>query len=338
MKILTIILCVAASSSAFGAEFHVAPILFVDETRDFDRSTTRAQNDLLESLWSRETGVVVRFSRLADNRINPPQSLTDAVTVCRNERLEYLLYGYVTRKDHSVQMEIRLFDYENRRVMRSFFGMDDGENYERMVDDMSFKILDYIGSTFNLELIPQRPQKFHVSVPAFLGYWTPMQKEWTDVMFGTVTAASGVEFVPTDNLFTLFGFTFFLATGLEIRYRLGIGDTSRYEAYDNTICFTVPVRLNAVLTERHGVFFGTGFVYFLEIFTVADKYADSKTDVYANTGMNVCFGYSFLFNDKITFFFRNDFDFLFNEKSLVSYSPSIGVNIRIHSDEVKRRW
>ena len=322
----------------FAIEINVAPILHVDETSETNRGNSRVQSDLLEALQRIETGVVLRFSGLRDNRINPPQSVTDAVNVSRNEQINYLLYGYVTRRSHSIQMEIRLFDYENRSVLQSFFSMDDSGNYERLLDDMARKIIIYMGNTLNLELIPEREQNMQLLIPITLGYWTPVQSEWVDVMFGTFRAASGIVFIPSDNLFTFWGFSWYLSTGLDIKYRLGVGNPSNYEAYSSTIYFTIPASINAYLTMRHEAFFGLGFVYFLELFSMADKYNESQNYVFNNVGLNVNFGYRFNINEKVSVFFRNDFDFLFNENSLITYSPAIGVNIQVYKTEARNRW
>jgi len=326
------------SNSLFAMDVYVAPILHVDETQESNRGANTTQADLLQALQRTETGVVLRFSSVRDSRINPPQSLTDAVSVCRNEQINYLLYGYVTRRSHSVQMEIRLFDFENRSVMQAFFGMDDSGNYERLVSDIARKIIEYIASVFNLESLLDRIEHTRLSIPLSTGYWTPIQSDWIDVMFGTVSATTGLNFTPTDNLFTIKGVSWYLSTGLNVKYRLGLGNKERYEAYIHTLYLTLPLELSTRLTRQHELFYGLGFVYFLDFFIMADKYSESKTHFYYNFGFNANFGYRFNVNNIVSLFFRNDFDFLFNENNLFTYSPSIGVSFHIFTREVRNRW
>ncbi|MCL2410208.1 MAG: hypothetical protein FWC97_01060 [Treponema sp.] len=323
---------------ALGIEIFVAPLLYIDETELSNLSPPTVQTDLLSALWAVETGVVLRFNRLRNNQISPPQSLTEVVTVARNERIEYLLYGFVTRRAHSVQMEIRLFNYEDRRVEQTFFSMDDSENYDRMMRDMSLKIIAYISGVFNLEIISERTGVTRMSIPVSLGYWTPMERSWVDLMLGTVVAGSGLEFVPTDNLFVFRGNVCYLSTGIELKYRFGIGNPSRYEAVKHTLYITLPLRLNMLLARQHEIFMGVGFVYFLEFFSMADMHNDPRTFVFNNFGINFNFGYRFAFNEDISIFFRNNFDILFNERSLLTYSPVIGMNFQIFNREVRNRW
>lgn len=324
--------------AAFGLEIYVAPLLYIDETAEFSRNTEMVQSDLLTALWAVETGVVLQFDSLNDNRINPPQSLTDAVTVCRNERIEYLLYGYITRREHNVQAEIRLFDYANRQIKQSFFGMDDNTHYDRLINDIAFKIIVFIQETFNLDIIREYSGMTRLTIPVSVGYWTSMEKDWVDVMLGTVAAGTGLEFIPKDNLFVSRGKLYYISTGIDIKYRLGIGNPMRYEAYNNTLYFTMPVRLHVSLTRQHEMFLGLGFVYFLELFSMADKYEKSVNYIFNNMGLNISFGYRFAFNRTISIFFRNDFDFLFNERSLITYAPMIGMNICIYEKRAKQEW
>ena len=324
--------------SAFALEIYVAPVLYVDETEENSRDTSRVQADLLTALHAVETGVVLQFEPLKDNTINPPVSLFDAVTVCRDEHIDYLLYGYVTRHTYTVEADLRLFDYGSRTVKQSFFGMDDPENYDRLIQDMAHKILQYAGETFKLNIVEEKIEVTRLEIPVMAGYWTAMDPGWTDVMLGTFAIGSGVTFIPTDNLWTVWGMPWYLSTGLELKYRLGVGNPKQYKAFDNTLYFMTPVRLHVDLTGRHQVFAGLGFVYFLEFFSIADKYADSATHVYNNVGLHIDFGYRFAMTPTMAIFFRNDFDFLFNKRSLSTYSPTLGLDIQVYEKEIHRKW
>ena len=338
LKYTIIFILILLPISLNAIEVHVSPILFIDETDQGSRNTGRVQQELLSMLWTKNIGLVMRFNSLNDNRINAPQSITDAITVCRTERIDYLLYGYVSKNAHNMRMEIRLFDYINRRIIQTFFSMDDTDNYERLLDDMSSKIIFYIAEMFNLETIQEKQAFTRISIPVNAGYWTPFDKNWLEVMLGTVTLGSGVEFTPTDNLFVFRGINCYLSTGAIFQYRLGVGNPSRYEAYNHTFYITFPLTLNLVLSQQHGVFTGFGLVYFLEFFSMTEKYSASRSSVYGNMGINFNFGYRFMMGENRSLFFRNNFDFLINKNTLVSYSPVIGMNFQVYDKEVKRKW
>ena len=324
--------------AAFSLSIYISPLLYVDETGLSNRESHTVQSDLLSALWAVETGVV-QFRRLRDNRINPPISLTDAAAVSRHEKVDYLLYGYVLRRTHNVQMEIRLFDAERRQVVQNFFSMDDSDNYYRMMEDMAFKIIVYLSDIFDLGIIPRRVGTTRISIPLAVGYWTPMQSRWTEVMLGTVAAGTGFYLIPNDNMFTIRGMRSYLSLGLEINYRFGVGDPSGHEAVKHTLYISIPLRLNIVFAGQHEVFAGLGVVNFFEIFLMADRHDDMQTHIFNNMGMNINIGYRFALTESFSIFFRNNFDFLFNEQTLITYSPVIGVNIQIFSRELRnRRW
>jgi len=325
-------------SSTNALDIYVAPLLYVDETAENARDAVRLQADLLGALWAVETGVMLQFKKVNDNGINPPESRLDALTVCRNEQIDYLLYGYVAKKTYNLQAEIRLFDYENRVVIQSFYASDTHENYNRLIEDIAGKILDYIDKTFKLDIKTEKTAATRLEMPVFISYWTPMDSNWAKVMLGTVNTGGGLMVIPTDSLFTVKGMRFFLAAGLEIKYRLGIGNPASYESFNNTLYFTIPVQLNMALTERHRLFISVGYTYFLEIFSIKDKYEDSKTHIYNNMGMYAGFGYIFSINKTLALLFRSDFDFLFNGYPLITFSPTIGVDFQVYGKEITKKW
>lgn len=324
-------------AAVFGLEIYIAPLLYVDETAERSRGTKNAQADLLAALWSAETGAALQFRPLKNSRINPPESLFEAVSVCRDEGIEYLAYGYVTRRAHAVQMELRLFDYSGREVMQSFFGMDDIDHYDRLISEVGMKVLAYAGEAFKLDAVIGKTETTRIAIPIMAGYWTAVNGGWTEALLGTAAAGSGLAFVPTDKLFTISGMRFYLSLGLDVKYRLGIGNPARYEAYNQTIFVTTPVALHMALKPRHEVFTGLGYTYFLEIFSMFDRFDDRKIYVYNNMGMLISFGYDFAMGRAISLFFRNDVDFLFNERSLITYAPMIGLNIQVYAKEIKKR-
>ncbi|MDR2941332.1 MAG: hypothetical protein LBV17_01920 [Treponema sp.] len=339
MRITAVLIVSFFSVVAVSAlNIYVAPVLYVDETANNSKSTGKAQGELIEALRAIETGIVLQFDSLKNNNINPPVSLFDAITVCRNEQIDYLLYGYVTKRANNVIVELRLFEYSSRTVMETFFGMDDPGHYERLIEDIAIKVLKYIGVKFNVEIIPERRDVTQLKIPVVLGYWTPVDGDWVSLMLGTVAAGTGLVFIPTDNVFMIRGMACYLSTGLEVKYRFGVGNKARYEAYNHTLYMMMPLRLHISLTSRHQVYMGLGYVYFLEFFSFADKYDDSKDYTYNNMGLNICIGGQFKINETLSFFLRNDFDFLFNERSLITYSPLLGLDIKVYEKEIKKRW
>ncbi|MCL2880323.1 MAG: hypothetical protein FWF29_08775, partial [Treponema sp.] len=89
-------------SGAAALEIYIAPVLYVNETGGNNPDGFNIQSDLLAAFHATETYSALQFDRLKDKTINPPSSLFDAVTICRDEQIEYLLYGYVTKREYTL--------------------------------------------------------------------------------------------------------------------------------------------------------------------------------------------------------------------------------------------
>jgi hypothetical protein len=329
-------------ASGFGAlsamDAYIAPILYIDESNDRSQDSSFGQRDLLRELQAIETGMILNFYTLRDNAVNPPQSLIDAATLCRTQQLDYLLYGYITKRDYSIEGVINLFDYGMREIRISFYAMDDTEHYERMLTDLALKIVAYFNDTFNLGILPQKEEYMHLYIPASLGYWTPVGNDWHHLMTGIFALHSGIKFIPNDNLGVIYGRSFYLSTGLELSYRLGVGSDSTYKSFYHDIMMTIPLRFHTRLAERHEVFGEIGFLYALDFLSVSLKYENSDTKVYGNIGFALGLGYIFKFSERFNFFFDNTVDFQFMDNPIISYSPKFGIDIWMYSREIKRKW
>ena len=336
--VLTLLMILLPLSGAGALEMYVAPVLYVDETGGNSSDAGNIQTDLLAAFHSAETYSALQFVRLKDKTINPPSSLFDAITICRNEQIEYLLYGYVTKREYTIQAELRLFDYSSRTVRQLFFGMDSPDRYDRLIHDITGKILQYLNETYKLNIRSETAGETRLFIPATAGYWTPMDNAWVRKLAGTVSAGSGITFIPNDFLWLVWGVPCYLSMGLEAKYRLGIGNPSGYEAYNHCLYLTMPLRLHISFLKQHEAFLGLGYTHFLEFFSITGKYTGRESHTYSNMGMYAGFGYRFAMSDSLYLFFRNDFDFLFNRRSLITYSPALGLEIQIYKKEILKKW
>jgi hypothetical protein len=280
----------------------------------------------------------MRFVRVRRGRIHPPESVADAVEVCREEGADYLLYGYVVERAYNYQAEVRLFDYGSRRVRQVFYGMDDGGHYERLVKELAGKILGYMAETFHLSVAGEEAGFTRIFIPVAAGYWTPASSGWARRMVGTFNIVSGVAVIPSDRVWVAHGYTFYLSAGLEAGYRLGVGHPERYEAYDHSLYVNLPVVLHMALKDRHHVYGGLGFVYFVDFLNMTQKYAGSETFVYNNTGVSISFGYRFFLKRELVLCIRSEFALQFSGKVLFSYAPFMGLEFQVYEKEIWEKW
>lgn len=328
------------SAGAVSAmQFHIAPLAFIDEREESvtQRSPAHAA-ELLRQFHEFETGVAVQFYVLDAAAMNAPRSLLDAVRVCREKRVDYLLYGYVSRKEYTITTEIKLFEYANRAVVYTFYSMDDPEHYSRMLKDVAYKILEYIDGTFNLPLFDIEPDHMYLSVPAMVGYWSPLKREWGNLLLGTVSLTTGIRFIPVDRLFILHGFTFYLSFEFDFTYRLSLGNPNAYQLYNNSFILGSPVRMHMQLTEQHGIFAGFGLSYSFDLMFLQQRYSRQERMVYNTYGLIWTFGYRYALNESIRLLIDNQFDMRFYDTPMASYSLNIGIDFVFFTKDLKRKW
>jgi hypothetical protein len=314
----------------------LAPLFYIDETRDTVYDQSRIHWDLLHRLRTIETGRALNFSLPGNDRVRPPQSLLDAVSLCREDRAGYLLYGYIAKKDYTLYGEIKLFDYEKRTILRIFYAVDDHDNQERLLSNLAEKIAAYIDETFHLNIGDPGPDYWELRVLAGAGYWTPLDKTWTGLLTGTGLITGGARFIPRDKLFTGFGKAFYVSAAAELSYRLGMGGV--YGAWDHSLSAGGPVRLHLELDREQQLFAGMGLLYSLDFMTVKEPYKNREMKIYNTLGLVFSLGYAFKADDRFSFFFDNQIEARFYKTPMITYSPRLGIEWLLMKREAARKW
>jgi hypothetical protein len=329
---LSVSLLVFAFSTA-ALDIYIAPFYFIDEINETADPGNNYHKRLLNELNSVETGLELRFRETAATS-NPPQTVSDAISVSRSAQAEYLLYGFIAQKEYTLQAEIRLFDYQKRAVSAYFFSMDSKDNADRLIKDLARKIIEYVEINYHIQITTEKPAEFsHFSVLGRLGYWSPLDSNWIKILIGTVNIGGGIKFIPTDRAFIGKGYVFYISTGVEAGYRLGAGNL--YDAWDHSVSIYSPVRLHMKLTGQNEVFVGTGFSYSLDFLNIKKPYENPEVVTYDEFGVFFDVGYQFRLKDTVLLFSEGRFELRFYQTPMFSFSPSIGIEYRFKTREVK---
>ena len=280
-NVLLIIFLSGIASLVFAIEFTVAPLYFIDETSERVMAQNNFHDRLLRELGSAVTGTQLRFRSAGSFRYNPPQSVGDAIVFCRDEQVNYLIYGFIVRKDQTIQGELRLLDYERREVIAHFFAMDSRDREDELIKNLADKLFRFVKETYNIIVIPDPPAFTHIQFPVSLGYWQPVDKNWIKLIFGLIRIDGGIQIIPSDNVFTARGYAHYFSLGVDISYRLGVGNY--YPAWDHGFTFSFPLLLHRQLNERHEIYTGFGLMYSFDILYIKKPYEDPVTENYSNT-------------------------------------------------------
>jgi hypothetical protein len=322
----------------YALDVNVAHISYIDETDDRVDQRSAVRQELLRVLREIETGSALLFLSMSNELIQAPQSLADALRICRTEKLDYLLYGFVAKKEYTFQTEIKLFDYAKRTVIKTFYASDDHDNYERMLHDIAGKIISYINEEFHLNIVEKRPVYRHFLLPLSLGYWTPLTPSWTDLLLGTVVLEGGIRFIPRDRLFVAFGMSFYLSLETDLSYRLGVGNPNAYDALDHTLAITAPARLHMKLSDEQNLFFGLGIQYALDFLQIKQPYRSGETNVYSAVGFLASFGYEHRLNEAWYMLIDDQIEVKLYDTPMPVYSLRVGFMYLMNTEEVIPKW
>jgi len=341
VKFLTLIYFLFIPSSfLYSIEIiHVAPFYHIDEVKDEVHANNDFHKRLFNKLQSVETGIDLNFSVVSLPRgQNPPQSLSEAIRVCQNERANYLLYGYIASKDYTFYAEIKLLDYSKRSLIRVFYSADDLDNIERLFDDLSQKILSFVEESFNIRILEHQPSFTEWSTFAKIGYWTPASKNWTRLLIGTATADFGLWFTPNDRLKISYGYLTSLSFGLDLSYAFALGTPDRYDAYDHIIAIGLPFKFNIKIDSQHGFHAGAGLLYIFDLLSFKDPYDDPLLKVYRCFAGSLFFGYNYKLKEYLSLIVDNQFELRSQNHPMPTYSLRIGINYRFSKKEVIPKW
>lgn len=326
--------------SVFATDVAIAPMLLVDRVNDKKDTSVFIHGDLFDELGKFDTGSILVFSKIHNAKINPPQSVKDATAVAYNEKVEYLLYGFVTKDEYAIQATVNLFDANTGSNITAFYGSDSVDHYDRLIRDMANKILVYFDESLHLvalqESMPE--QQSRLSVPVSIGYWTPTSSDWARFIIGTAAINSGLTFIPNDCLFIKNGNVYYASASLDVSYRYGIVNPDIQKGSLHSMGFALPFLMHRAFNDKQEIFGGLGPMYSLEILKNQEKYADAASHIYNDFGMLIVIGYQYNLDNGLHLLFDSRFDIRFYSETMISWSPRIGIEYTFMKEKVPEKW
>jgi len=323
----------------FALEISIAPISYIDGKEEKVISRIEISKDIASRAEQQLYGKKIFVKEIKNKEVNAPVSMIDAIKVSREERSEYLLYGYVEKKEYTYKAEIRFLDFEKKEIKKIFYSSDDIENYERLIKDISYKIVLYLDSIFDLGLTEEKPGKLILSIPFSLGYWSYLSSQWMNTITGTGVISTGLDLITNDKTFPNLKHKTYLSCSLNIEYRYGLGKDDVELKDMHIISLSLPIRMHIEsLSKEEGIFLGFGFSYEYDIANLEEMYAGDKRSLYTHIGIMGSFGYQWRVNKKLRIAFDNIIDVGFQEHPMLSFSPRIKMLYCIYTKEVADKW
>jgi hypothetical protein len=308
-------------------ELYLAPLAVQDETGKSVEGQEKPEADLLQAFQKIAVGEAVSIRSAPIGSEELPRSFLDAARLSEWGGYQYLLYGYVKKGEYSYSAEVKLLERERKEVVSVFFAGDDRAHYQRLMDDLAGKILDYFYREVGVQA-PEKgpePERNLLSFPLSLGYWTPAVRDWGRVVAGLGALNAGVRFIPVRN-----GNLYF-SLGADLEYALGMNEQSYESFFLHTAKLRLPIE--GVFELGRGQSFGLWLGPLLQIDVLAQTrhYEAPFTGVTAVMGLSFGFLYRCVLTDTLALGFANVFDVAMYTIALVEYSPRVFVEFSLGS-------
>lgn len=321
--------------SVIAERIGIAPLHIINEQDGTTKKDNRAHQDITEALKQLDRTTVIGFESVSSSEINPPASLLDAVRLGKEIGLDYLIYGYIKTDAYSWSIELKFLDVANSQVKQIFYSADDISNYDRMISDVTKKIVLYVMDEYHVSIdgISMETREMIFNLSCNIGYWTYTSGDWNTVVTGTGLVSFGFEFIPTDKLFSYHGDVFFMSVGLMLNYRYGMGTPAQYMANLHSGTVELPVVFYRQWHPRSTLFLGIVPVYTMDFMTYTPRNADKISEVDSTMGIKFRPGIRFRAVKKIDLSFTADVVMRFYEPVQVSLEPSLGIVYNISRKE-----
>ncbi len=326
---LVLVLVLTATPSFAALELHVAPLAVMDDPSGAAAGNTNPGEDLVRNLSEIAAGSALVVRAVEDPPAALVRSYLDAARLCQSRGYGLLLYGFVKRSELSVSAEVKLLDAEKGLVAASFFNTDDARHYPRLMKDLATRIQDYFSVDVGLNPPPRRPepQRNVLSMPASLGYWTPVGGEWSHVLAGLGSVSLGARFIPARPLFTFLTRPWFVALGIQAEYGLGMNQPGYESFLLHEARVRIPVELGAEVSPGHVLAMSAGPLLVVDAMIQDQLYAPTSTSVTTVGGLSFGAHYRYTVSDSLSVGCGTIVDVAMYASPLVTISPRFDIEL-----------
>ena len=335
---LILLVCVIAvlhTVAAHGEYVYIAPILSVEEGEEGYELDERYQEALYQSL-EEQKGALAMTAVKTPAQIKTVRSSYDALKVCKEEKIAYLLYGWIRKSEQTYEGEIRIFDGEGRKTIYTVYEKDGAEDYEAFIQNISRKVVRKLQELFYLPAEEKDETHSKINVQAEIGYWTFMNKDWLKYLTGTISVGGGLEVIPNDGAVLTKKMNLYFSIGFAADYRLAVSGKGAVKSYLHNVNIAGYMNTYLHFRNEHTIYGKTGVFYDFDILSYSDKYADGKVSYSGAIGMVFGLGYKYGISEKVKLVFESDFECIFYKKVMGKYKGTFGVEVEVFKKEHTR--
>ena len=335
LLLLTSMIIVWATAGVYGEQVYIAPILTVDEGGESYGIDERYRDDIYTSI-EEQKGALAMTAVKTPAQIKTVRSSYDALKVCKEEKIAYLLYGWIRKSEQTYEGEIRIFDGEGRKNIYTVYEKGGAEDYEAFIQNISRKVVRKLEELFYLPDRDENKTHSRINVQVEIGYWTFMNRDWSKYLTGTISVGGGLEVIPNDGAVLTKKMNLYFSIGFAADYRLAVSGKGAVKSYLHNV--NIAGYMNTYLHFRndHRIYGKMGVVYDFDILSYTDKYAATRVVNSGAVGIVAGLGYKYGISEKVKLVFESDFECIFYKEVMGKYKGTFGVEVEVFKKEHTR--
>ena len=336
-RLIPFLLLILFPSICMGAEtVLVAPMTVYDQDSNaisMPRNPAEEVYDVISDHWFEG---MLSFRMVSSRKYGEIYTTLDASRCCAAEEAEYILFGYVQKNEGSWFASMKLYDANSKKTLREFFSGDDTDHYDRLMKNLSEKILIGLEEVTGLnrsDVLNARIRPFEIKVPVSVFWWNPVAGGWNKRVTGIAGLDAFLEIYPKQPKLSPGGhlLDFSLRPGISDSFALGC-DGSYPMIYD-AVSLILPLCVHLHFDMRNSLYIGTGPYYEIQLMTYSPKYLPGEFHWQNMFGLEAFAGYEFAAGENIDLFTEVRLDFHFSRDSYLAVKAAVGASFRLYRGE-----
>lgn len=251
-----------------------------------------------------------------------PKSILEVRTLCSDEDIDFLLYGYIKSDEYSHDMELKLYDHSSGKTQRVFYSKNNVDNYNDLILTMADRVIDYLYNDLGLVQEKVLNNEGFITHEYGLGYWFPLNS-YSESTLSLVMVHAGFSFYPKEQLFDFYNMGVTSGFGLTLDYSIGM-NKKEYESFVlHGFKIGIPGYLRVLHSQRNIFIFN--ITPGINIETVAQDrlYGSLHTETTSAFLLSTGLSYEYLVGDK-------DYSFGIGVNNSYSFYEELSIALSSH--------
>ena len=324
------VLCVSAETVL------IAPVIVYDKDSNVVTQGRNPSEEIYDRISDFRFEGMIGLRLLTSKKYGEIYTTLDANRCCTAENAEYIIFGYAQKNEGSWAACLKLYDAGAKKTVMEFFSSDDNAHYDRLLDDISGKILTGLEDVTGLgrgEVLNEKIRPLEIRLPVSAFYWTPVDGGWNAVMLGIAGCDIGVEIYPRQMRLALGHKLIDFSLHPKLSYSFAMGKDGVYPLHYNGISIGLPVCAHIHFDLKNSAYIGCGPYYEIEILNVRPKYADQESHFQNIFGLESFAGYGLNISETLDLYTEVRLDFHFNNDSFLALKAALGLSIKLYKEK-----